>query len=135
MKDDHHKRPAEFPNIMFTVRLLAPILSPTILDTLFDVCLCHPALGVRVSAAAVLRQLAIALPSQRVPLMDRCMTTLNDTSASSASVSPEAISGYSLALGGLVAGALLSDLGIPCAKGKAVSKQLLLLLQSSEFGY
>ncbi|KAM3182322.1 hypothetical protein ACTXT7_012622 [Hymenolepis weldensis] len=99
---------------------IAPILSPTILDTLFDVCLCHPALGVRVSAAAVLRQLAIALPSQRVPLMDRCMTTLNDTSASSASVSPEAISGYSLALGGLVAGALLTDLGIPCAKGKAV---------------
>ncbi|VDO01133.1 unnamed protein product [Rodentolepis nana] len=100
---------------------VAPILSsPTILDTLFDVCLCHPALGVRVSAAAALRQLAIALPSQRVPLMDRCMTTLSDTSASPTPISAETISGYSLALGGLVAGASLSDLGIPCSKGKAV---------------
>nr|CDS27095.1 HEAT repeat containing protein 5B [Hymenolepis microstoma] len=100
---------------------VAPILSsPTILDTLFDVCLSHPALAVRVSAAAALRQLAIALPSQRVPLMDRCMTTLSDTSASPTSISAETISGYSLALGGLVAGASLSDLGIPCSKGKAV---------------
>lgn len=76
------------------------------------------------SAAAVLRQLAIALPSQRVPLMERCMGVLNDTATAASTVSPEIISGHSMALGGLVAGILLSDLGIPCAKGKAVSEFL-----------
>ncbi|KAL5112037.1 HEAT repeat-containing protein 5B [Taenia crassiceps] len=95
---------------------VAPILSSpsNLVDTLFEACLCNTYLGVRVAAAAVLRQLAIALPSQRVPLMDRCMGVL------SSAASADSISGHSLALGGLVAGSQLGELGIPCAKGKAV---------------
>lgn len=95
---------------------VAPILSSpsNLVDTLFDAFLCHTSLGVRVAAAAVLRQLAIALPSQRVPLMDRCMGAL------SSAASADSISGHSLALGGLVAGSRLGELGIPCAKGRAV---------------
>ncbi|VDM25045.1 unnamed protein product [Hydatigera taeniaeformis] len=94
---------------------VAPILSPpsNLVDTLFDACLSHTSLGVRVAAAAVLRQLAIALPSQRVPLMNRCMSVLGSVT------SADSISGHSLALGGLVAGSRLGELGIPCAKGKA----------------
>ena len=98
------------------------------MDTLFDFCLCHTSLGVRVATAAVLRQLAIALPSQRVPLIDRCMNALavasnvgTTATGTAATASAESISGYSLALGGLVAGCRLGDLGIPCAKGKAVN--------------
>ncbi|KAL5963194.1 HEAT repeat-containing protein 5B [Taenia solium] len=95
---------------------VAPILSSpsNLVDTLFEACLCNTSLGVRVAAAAVLRQLAIALPSQRVPLMDRCMSVL------SSAASADSISGHSLALGGLVAGSRLGELGIPSAKGKAV---------------
>ncbi|VDD83197.1 unnamed protein product [Mesocestoides corti] len=101
---------------------VAPLVLPPsdLVDAVFDVCLPHSALVVRVSAAAVLRQLAIALPGHRVPLMDRCMTTLSTIGTSQSTCSPETISGYSLALGGLVAGSRLGDLGIPYAKGKAV---------------
>lgn len=106
--------------VLAYTHLLAPILSspPNLVDTLFDACLCNTSLGVRVAAAAVLRQLAIAVPSQRVPLMDRCMGVL------SSAASADSISGHSLALGGLVAGSRLGELGIPCAKGKAVSGSL-----------
>ncbi len=90
------------------------------MDVIFDVCLPHAALAVRVTAAAVLRQLAIALPGQRVPLMDRCMATLS-TAVTQSTSPPETLSGYSLALGGLLAGVRMGDLGIPSAKGKAVS--------------
>lgn len=90
------------------------------MEAVFEVCLPHAALTVRVAAAALLRQLATALPGQRVPLMDRCLGTLT-AAVSQSPISAEAVSGYSLALGGLLASVGLGDLGIPSAKGKAVS--------------
>ncbi|BHF58151.1 HEAT repeat-containing protein 5B [Sparganum proliferum] len=96
---------------------VAPLLSApaNLPSVIFDACLPHASLAVRVAAAATIRQLAIALPSQRVPLMDRCITGLQ-----SQSTCPEALLGYSFALAGLVAGVRLGGLGIPRAKAKAV---------------
>lgn len=67
------------------------------------------------SAAATLRQLAIAMPGERVHLMDRCIKGLTDQN------SPEALAGLSVALAGLIAGVCLGELGIPSSKAKSVS--------------
>uniref|UniRef100_A0A0X3P7M8 HEAT repeat-containing protein 5B n=1 Tax=Schistocephalus solidus TaxID=70667 RepID=A0A0X3P7M8_SCHSO len=96
---------------------IAPLLSASVNlpSVIFEVCLPHASLTVRAAAAATIRQLAIALPSQRVLLMDRCINGLQ-----SQSTCPEALLGYSFALAGLVAGVRLGGLGIPRAKAKAI---------------
>ncbi|XP_075452758.1 HEAT repeat-containing protein 5B isoform X5 [Ascaphus truei] len=92
------------------------ILEPSIglLDTVTSVLL-HPSMAARLAAAWCLRCVAVALPFQLTPLLDRCVERLNNLKNS-----PEAVSGYSFAMAALLGGVHQCPLGIPHAKGKMV---------------
>lgn len=77
--------------------------------------LLHPIRAARVSAAWCLRCVTQAVPSQLTPLVDRCLNRLEHMRRSS-----EALSGYSLALSALLAGARNSELGVPHSKCRQV---------------
>ncbi|XP_077993059.1 HEAT repeat-containing protein 5B-like [Glandiceps talaboti] len=85
-----------------------------ILEPVISVLL-HPSPAARLAAAWCLRCIAVALPSQLMILIDRCMDRINSLKAS-----PEAVSGYSFALAALLGGVHECPLGIPHAKGKAI---------------
>uniref|UniRef100_A0A7E4VHX8 HEAT repeat-containing protein 5B n=1 Tax=Panagrellus redivivus TaxID=6233 RepID=A0A7E4VHX8_PANRE len=78
----------------------------------------HPVLGARLAAAWCLRCVTSSVPSQRTPLIDRCINRLSKLEH--LKKSPEAISGYSLALAALLAGAADCKMGIPFGKAKQV---------------
>lgn len=59
--------------------------------------------------------MAVALPFQLTPFLDRCAERLNNLKTS-----PEAVSGYSFAMAALLGGVHQCPLGIPHAKGKMV---------------
>lgn len=83
-----------------------------VLEAVLSVLL-HPAPAARIAAAWCLRCMCVALPSQLTPLIDRCMERLE-----SLKTSPDAISGYSVALSALVGATRFCPLGIPHARGK-----------------
>ncbi|XP_029305906.1 HEAT repeat-containing protein 5B isoform X2 [Cottoperca gobio] len=85
-----------------------------LLETVTSVLL-HPSMAARLAAAWCLRCVAVALPYQLTPLLDRCAERINNLKSS-----PEAVSGYSLAMAALLGGVHQCPLGIPHSKGKLV---------------
>uniref|UniRef100_A0A9L0SKJ5 HEAT repeat-containing protein 5B n=1 Tax=Equus caballus TaxID=9796 RepID=A0A9L0SKJ5_HORSE len=85
-----------------------------LLETVTSVLL-HPTMAARLAAAWCLRCVAVALPFQLTPFLDRCAERLNNLKTS-----PEAVSGYSFAMAALLGGVHQCPLGIPHAKGKMV---------------
>lgn len=83
-----------------------------LLETVTSVLL-HPSMAARLAAAWCLRCVAVALPFQLTPFLDRCAERLNNLKTS-----PEAVSGYSFAMAALLGGVHQCPLGIPHAKGK-----------------
>ncbi|KAI1707379.1 HEAT repeat-containing protein 5A [Ditylenchus destructor] len=78
-------------------------------------CLLHPISVTRVAAAWCLRCITLAVPSLSTPLIDRCLNRLEHLKKS-----PEAVSGFSLALASLLAASRESELGIPFCKSRQV---------------
>uniref|UniRef100_A0A4W4FK45 HEAT repeat-containing protein 5A n=1 Tax=Electrophorus electricus TaxID=8005 RepID=A0A4W4FK45_ELEEL len=87
---------------------------PGLLETVSSVLL-HPSMAARLAAAWCLRCVAVALPYQLTPLLERCAERINSLKSS-----PEAVSGYSFALAALLGGVHQCPLGIPHSKGKMV---------------
>ncbi|XP_076872255.1 HEAT repeat-containing protein 5B isoform X2 [Brachyhypopomus gauderio] len=85
-----------------------------LLETVSSVLL-HPSMAARLAAARCLRCVAVALPYQLTPLLERCAERIN-----SLKTSPEAVSGYSFAMAALLGGVHQCPLGIPHSKGKMV---------------
>ncbi|XP_054885524.1 HEAT repeat-containing protein 5B isoform X1 [Poeciliopsis prolifica] len=85
-----------------------------LLETVTSVLL-HPSMAARLAAAWCLRCVAVALPYQLSPLVDRCAERINNLKSS-----PEAVSGYSFAMAALLGGVYQCPLGIPHCKGKLV---------------
>ncbi|CAH1791410.1 unnamed protein product [Owenia fusiformis] len=77
--------------------------------------LIHHSSAARLTAAWCLRCIAVALPSQLTPLLDRCMSRMTQLKSS-----PEAVTGYSFAIAALLGGVYMCPLGIPHAKGKQI---------------
>uniref|UniRef100_A0A665WJ03 HEAT repeat-containing protein 5B n=1 Tax=Echeneis naucrates TaxID=173247 RepID=A0A665WJ03_ECHNA len=86
-----------------------------LLETVTSVLL-HPSMAARLAAAWCLRCVAVALPYQLTPLLDRCAERINNLKSS-----PEAVSGYSFAMAALLGGVHQCPLGIPHSKGKVMS--------------
>uniref|UniRef100_A0A8D3D1A9 HEAT repeat-containing protein 5A n=1 Tax=Scophthalmus maximus TaxID=52904 RepID=A0A8D3D1A9_SCOMX len=87
---------------------------PGLVETVTSVLL-HPSMAARLAAAWCLRCVAVALPYQLTPLLDRCAERINNLKSS-----PEAVSGYSFAIAALLGGVHQCPLGIPHSKGKLV---------------
>ncbi|XP_066552575.1 HEAT repeat-containing protein 5B isoform X2 [Amia ocellicauda] len=85
-----------------------------LLETVTSVLL-HPSMAARLAAAWCLRCVAVALPYQLTPMLDRCAERINNLKTS-----PEAVSGYSFAMAALLGGVHQCPLGLPHAKGKMV---------------
>ncbi|XP_077117159.1 HEAT repeat-containing protein 5A isoform X2 [Ranitomeya variabilis] len=97
--------------------IAAPLLrdsSPGVLDTVISVVL-HPSLSARLASAWCLRCMVVSLPSLAAPLLDRCTDRLVALKSSH-----EAVSGYSLAVAGLLGSIRLCPLGVPQGKGKVI---------------
>ncbi|KAF5902189.1 HEAT repeat-containing protein 5B isoform X1, partial [Clarias magur] len=95
----------------------APLIQePSIglLETVMSVLL-HPSMAARLAAAWCLRCVAVALPNQLTPLLDRCAERITALKSS-----PEAVSGYSFALAALLGAVHQCPLGIPHSKDKMV---------------
>uniref|UniRef100_A0AAY4EL99 HEAT repeat-containing protein 5B n=1 Tax=Denticeps clupeoides TaxID=299321 RepID=A0AAY4EL99_9TELE len=90
-----------------------------LLETVTSVLL-HPSMAARLAAAWCLRCVAVALPYQLTPLLDRCAECINNLKSS-----PEAVSGYSFAMAALLGGVHQCPLGIPHSKGKVIAEDLL----------
>lgn len=88
------------------------ILLAGFLETVTSVLL-HPSMAARLAAAWCLRCVAVALPYQLTPLLERCAECINNLKNS-----PEAVSGYSFAMAALLGGVYQCPLGIPHSKGK-----------------
>ncbi|XP_056616442.1 HEAT repeat-containing protein 5B isoform X1 [Triplophysa dalaica] len=84
------------------------------LETVTSVLL-HPSMAARLAAAWCLRCVAVAVPHQLTPLLERCAECINNLKNS-----PEAVSGYSFAMAALLGGVYQCPLGIPHSKGKMV---------------
>uniref|UniRef100_A0A8C4ILK2 HEAT repeat-containing protein 5A n=1 Tax=Dicentrarchus labrax TaxID=13489 RepID=A0A8C4ILK2_DICLA len=93
-----------------------------LLETVTSVLL-HPSMAARLAAAWCLRCVAVALPYQLTPLLDRCAERINNLKSS-----PEAVSGYSFAMAALLGGVHQCPLGIPHSKGKTSLSCLLALI-------
>lgn len=92
--------------------VLYMFFSPGLLETVTSVLL-HPSMAARLAAAWCLRCVAVALPYQLTPLLNRCAERINNLKSS-----PEAVSGYSFAMAALLGGVHQCPLGIPHSKGK-----------------
>ncbi|KAM4662617.1 HEAT repeat-containing protein 5A [Discoglossus pictus] len=97
-----------------TVASLLRDSSAVSLDTVISVAL-HPSLSARLSAAWCLHCVVVSLPSLAAPLLDRCTERLTALKSS-----PEAVSGYSLAVAGLLGSIRLCPLGVPQGKSKVI---------------
>uniref|UniRef100_A0A1I8H4E4 HEAT repeat-containing protein 5B n=1 Tax=Macrostomum lignano TaxID=282301 RepID=A0A1I8H4E4_9PLAT len=84
-----------------------------LVDTAMAVLL-HPSQAARLASAHLLKCLALALPGQLSPLLDRCLTQLQQLKTS-----PESVHGCSLAIAGLVS-AVSGGHGVPQAKARQV---------------
>ncbi|XP_027272111.1 HEAT repeat-containing protein 5A isoform X4 [Cricetulus griseus] len=95
----------------------APLLqdsSTGLLDSVISVVL-HPSISVRLAAAWCLHCIAVALPSQLTPLLDRCLERITTLKSS-----PEAVTGFSFAVAALLGAVTHCPLGIPHGKGKII---------------
>uniref|UniRef100_A0A6Q2YDQ4 HEAT repeat-containing protein 5B n=1 Tax=Esox lucius TaxID=8010 RepID=A0A6Q2YDQ4_ESOLU len=90
-----------------------------LLETVSSVLL-HPSMAARLAAAWCLRCVAVALPYQLTPLLERCAERINNLKSS-----PEAVSGYSFAMAALLGGVHQCPLGVPQSKGKVIAEDLL----------
>lgn len=97
-----------------------------LMETL-DVVLRSPSMAARLAAAWCMRCVARALPSQLYNLVNICLARLEQFKTS-----PEAISGFSQALAGLLGNVKTSDLGLPSSKAKSVLNLAEEFLQSAE---
>lgn len=88
-----------------------------IIETVLSVVI-HPSSASRLAAAWCLRCIALAVPSQLTPLIERCLERLETLKSS-----PEAIMGYSAALSALIGTACQTELGIPHNKGKVLNNK------------
>lgn len=91
------------------------VSSSGLLETVTSVLL-HPSMAARLAAAWCLRCVAVALPYQLTPLLDRCAERINNLKSS-----PEAVSGYSFAMAALLGGVHQCPLGLPHSKGKVAA--------------
>lgn len=85
---------------------------PGLLDGVISMTL-HPSISVRLAAAWCLHCIAVALPSQLTPLLDRCLDRITTLKSS-----PEAVTGFSFAVAALLGAVAHCPLGIPHEKGK-----------------
>ncbi|XP_049994758.1 HEAT repeat-containing protein 5A isoform X4 [Alexandromys fortis] len=95
----------------------APLLqesSTGLLDGVVSMTL-HPSVSVRLAAAWCLHCIAVALPSQLTPLLDRCLERIATLKSS-----PEAVTGFSFAVAALLGAVAHCPLGIPHGKGKII---------------
>ncbi|CAH6837479.1 HEAT repeat-containing protein 5A isoform X2 [Phodopus roborovskii] len=95
----------------------APLLqdsSTGLLDSVVSMVL-HPSISVRLAAAWCLHCIAVALPSQLTPLLDRCLERITILKSS-----PEAVTGFSFAVAALLGAVTHCPLGIPHGKGKII---------------
>ncbi|XP_067099249.1 HEAT repeat-containing protein 5A isoform X1 [Osmerus mordax] len=95
----------------------APLItdaSTALLDTVISVLL-HPSASARLAAAWCLRCVAVAMPSQVAVLLDRCTERLAALKSC-----PEAVAGYSGAIGALLGAVQHCPLGIPHTRGQVV---------------
>lgn len=101
---------------------VAYLISPSsgLLETVTSVLL-HPSMAARLAAAWCLRCVAVALPYQLTPLLDRCAERINNLKSS-----PEAVSGYSFAMAALLGGVHQCPLGLPHSKGKVAKLQAVI---------
>ncbi|CAL9686678.1 unnamed protein product [Knipowitschia caucasica] len=88
--------------------------STALVDSVVSV-LVHPCPAVRLAAAWCLRCVAVAMPSQNAPLLDRCTERLTALRSS-----PDAVSGFGAAVCALVSSPQHHKLGLPHSKGKSV---------------
>ncbi|TWW78668.1 HEAT repeat-containing protein 5B [Takifugu flavidus] len=103
-----------FQSLSATASPLIQEPSVGLLETVTSVLL-HPSMAARLAAAWCLRCVAVALPYQLTPLLDRCAERINNLKSS-----PEAVSGYSFAMAALLGGVHQCPLGLPHSKGKLV---------------
>ncbi|KAK4469677.1 hypothetical protein MN116_007205 [Schistosoma mekongi] len=82
---------------------------PTHLADVLCTCLAHPIQAVRLAAASCLRQLVIVLPSQRIPLLNKCLHCLQQSHKYSA----DTLVGVTFSVTGLLAGVNDSIIGLP----------------------
>ncbi|CAH8837758.1 unnamed protein product [Trichobilharzia szidati] len=82
---------------------------PTQLANVLCTCLTHPVHGVRLAAASCLRQLVIVVPSQRIPLLNRCLLCVQQSYRYNA----DTLLGVTCGITGLLAGVNCSLLGLP----------------------
>ncbi|XP_050313880.1 HEAT repeat-containing protein 5B isoform X2 [Anthonomus grandis grandis] len=108
-----------------TAHVLITDQSLNVIDVTMGV-LVHPCQAARLAAAWCLRCICVAVPSQISPLIDRCVSGLEQYRTS-----PEAISGYSSALVAVLGGVKLSPLGVPHTKGKIIFNTAEELLRSA----
>ncbi|XP_040599048.1 HEAT repeat-containing protein 5A isoform X3 [Mesocricetus auratus] len=95
----------------------APLLqdsSTGLLDSVVSMVV-HPSVSARLAAAWCLRCIAVALPSQLTPLLDRCLDRITTLKSS-----PEAVTGFSFAVAALLGAVTHCPLGIPHGKGKII---------------
>lgn len=85
-------------------------------------------MAARLGAAWCLRCVAVALPYQLTPLVDRCAECINNLKTS-----PEAVTGYSFAMAALLGSVHQCPLGISHTKGKVKGRIYTVL--SSASGY
>ncbi|XP_016355772.1 HEAT repeat-containing protein 5B [Sinocyclocheilus anshuiensis] len=97
-----------------------------LLETVTSVLL-HPSMAARLAAAWCLRCVAVALPHQLTPLLERCAECINNLKNS-----PEAVSGYSFAMAALLGGVHQCPLGIPHSKGKRFELVLVMVVSIAE---
>ncbi|TNN08810.1 HEAT repeat-containing protein isoform 2 [Schistosoma japonicum] len=82
---------------------------PTHLADVLCSCLAHPIQAVRLAAASCLRQLVIVLPSQRIPLLNKCLHCLQQ----SHKYNSDTLVGVTFSVTGLMAGVNHSIIGLP----------------------
>ena len=101
--------------------------SKGILMETLDLVLKSPSMAARLAAAWCMRCVAKALPSQLYNLVTSCLTQFEQFKSN-----PEAVSGYSQALAGLLGNVKASELGLPSSRAKSVLIIAEELLQSVE---
>lgn len=103
------------------------ITNKGILMEALDLVLVSPSMAARLAAGWCMRCVAKALPSQLYNLVSICLARLEQLKCN-----PEAISGYSQALAGLLGSVKTSDLGLPSSKAKnvySVAEEFLQLVE------
>uniref|UniRef100_A0A8C7I198 HEAT repeat-containing protein 5A n=1 Tax=Oncorhynchus kisutch TaxID=8019 RepID=A0A8C7I198_ONCKI len=100
-----------------------------LLETVSSVLL-HPSMAARLAAAWCLRCVAVALPYQLTPLLERCAERINNLKSS-----PEAVSGYSFAVAALLGGCTSLVVSIAEDLLRTAAQNSRLSLQRTQAGW